>query len=137
MSIQYFADAGVVRRVVEVAHNNDIGSRPEGMDRIAQRAQSPGGIEAVLLALFFTSVAGGKVADKDVEMVSGDYFSADMEDVTGLLVLVAAEADRMLRVSQIAEFVSLVEQRYVDAASVLAVSHAIAVLLPAERCLVQ
>lgn len=73
------------------------------------------------------------MADKNIEPVSGNHLSPYMQDVTGLFVASAGKADRVLRVSSVAELVPLVEQCHVDASPVLSVRHAMAIVLPAER----
>ena len=74
---------------------------------------------------------------KDIDPVSGHYISPYMQDITGVFMLLAGKADWMFRVSLIAELVPLVKKCYINPSRVLSVCHAITVMLPTERSVVQ
>ena len=49
------------------------------------------------------------MADKDIDLVSGNHISPYMQDITGMFMLLAGKTDWMFRVSLIALLVPLVK----------------------------
>ena len=54
------------------------------------------------------------MADKDIDLVSGNHISPYMQDITGMFMLLAGKTDWMFRVSLIAELVPLVKKCYIN-----------------------